>query len=170
MLPVKQNLSSPAAGMSFRVVAANGIARVEWESGVVDINVNDILGDAGVAREGGALAEAREWLYGVLADGPVGAKNIQSEARAAGIPWITVRRAAEAIRVTRRKSSFGGGWEWRLREHAHDEDAQPTPSQMSAFEQPTENAMVSEKRVIEDAHCPNLSNFGEFNDEDEVRL
>jgi hypothetical protein len=152
MLPVKQNLSAPKAGMSFRIVAPNGIARIEWDPGDVTVNVSDILGEGSGAGDSSALAKACGWLTELLADGPVGAKRIRNEATAAGFSWITVRRAADTIRVSRRKSSFGGGWEWLLTEHAHSEDAQLSHSQMSTFEQPVETAKVDGNGTAEDAH------------------
>ena len=75
------------------------------------------------------------------ANGPVAPKKIQAEAKAAGLSWITVRRAKEALSIIHRKSSFGGGWEWRL------EDAR-----------------------LEDAHLSEVGTFDAFDDDGEVRL
>lgn len=62
--------------------------------------------------DGGALAEAKEWLLDLLLDGPRGAKDLQSAARDAGHAQRTVRRAKQALGVQARKSGLKGGWEW----------------------------------------------------------
>jgi hypothetical protein len=53
-------------------------------------------------------------------------KKIQGEAKAAGLSWITVRRAKEVIPS---RSAFAGGWQWRL-EDAHRSEV----STFDAFE------------------------------------
>jgi putative DNA primase/helicase len=62
--------------------------------------------------DGGALSEAKDWLFDFLLDGPRGAKEVQSAARDAGHNWRTVRRAKQALGVQARKSGMRGGWEW----------------------------------------------------------
>lgn len=110
-LPVKSNLSGPAAGMAYRVASAGATARLEWEVGPVTMSADDVLGENG-AKDGGTLAGAREWLGDALADGPLATQELEARARNAGIAWRTLRRAADEIGVHRRKRGFGGGWEW----------------------------------------------------------
>jgi len=63
--------------------------------------------------------------------------------------------------VTVQKSAYHGGWEWRL-EHAHPEDAHPIHSQVSIFEQGTENKKFNSNGPVEGAHPANVSTFGQL--------
>ena len=53
---------------------------------------------------------AAEFLVELLKDGSAPSKFVESEAKAAGISWITVRRAADAMGV--RKRRLEGAWYW----------------------------------------------------------
>jgi len=75
--------------------------------------------------------EAKEWLQDFLADGPVAVKKIQEQARAAGLSWMTVRRARETLPVTASKNGYQGSWHWQLK-GAHSKDAHS--ADMSAFD------------------------------------
>lgn len=161
LLAVKQNLSAPASGMAFRVNATSGTARVEWDSGVVNLTANDVLGGTEVQEGQSEKQEAIEWLRELLADGPVAAKKVRSDAEAAGLSWATVRRAKDALGIKPQKSTYHGGWEWRLKD-AQYEDAQTIDSQMSTFEQPIETSGVNGDRFTEGAHRINVSTFPEF--------
>lgn len=152
-LAVKQNLSAPASGMAFRVIASSGTARVEWESGVVNLTANEVLGSTEVQEGQSQKQEAIEWLRELLADGPVAAKKVRGGAEEAGLSWATVRRAKDALGVKPQKSTFNGGWDWRL------EHAQPIASQMSTFEQPIETSALNGSRGVEDAQHARVSSF-----------
>jgi hypothetical protein len=65
-----------------------------------------------------ALTEAKEWLEGALADGPVCAAKVKEEAKAAGITLMTLRRATQALSVVKEKSSMKGGWLWSIQPKA----------------------------------------------------
>jgi putative DNA primase/helicase len=123
MLSVKQNLGPDTGGLAFRIVNENGLPRLRWEKGAVNLTANDVLGSMEGRESQDALREAESWLSEQLASGPVPAQKIQTEAEAAGLSWATVRRAKATLSVVAKKSSYGGGWEWRL-EDAHVEDAQ----------------------------------------------
>lgn len=60
-----------------------------------------------------ACGAAEEFLIELLGAGPTPTKTVESEAKAAGIAWRTVRRASDALGVQKRKSD--GGWYWSLR-------------------------------------------------------
>jgi putative DNA primase/helicase len=160
-LAVKQNLSAPASGMAFRVIASGRTARVEWEGGVVNLTANEVLGGTEGQEGHSEKQEAIEWLKELLADGPVAAKKVRSGAEEAGLSWATVRRAKDALGVKPQKSTFNGGWDWRL-DHAHREDVQPIPSQMSAFEQPIETSGFNGSSGVEDAQRANVSSLPSF--------
>jgi putative DNA primase/helicase len=57
---------------------------------------------------------AEDWLRDLLRHGPLPTEQVRTEARAAGLSWITVRRAAEALGIRSRKQAFSGGWVWAL--------------------------------------------------------
>jgi hypothetical protein len=59
-----------------------------------------------------ALDEAVEFLRETLADGPMPAKDVEREAKAAGIAWATVRRAKGRVGV--QSGRDGAGWAWSL--------------------------------------------------------
>jgi len=164
LLAVKQNLSASAAGMAFRILAPGGTARVEWEAGVVNLTANDVLGGVELQQGQSARSEAIEWLRDLLADGPVAQGTIRSEAESAGLSWATVRRAKDALGVVAKKSTYHGGWEWRL-ENAQREDAQAIDSQMSTFKQLIESSQVNGNRGVEDAHPAKVSTFPSFGPE-----
>lgn len=119
LLAVKQNLSADASGLAFRIETHDNVPRLAWEPGVVSLAANEVLGNIDMQEDQDERREAKDWLKDFLADGPVAAKTIQGEAKAAGLSWMTVRRAKEALPVVARKSGYQGKWEWRL------EDAQP---------------------------------------------
>lgn len=152
LLAVKQNLSANMGGLAFRIETQSSVPRLTWEPGAVALAVNEVLGSVEV-QDQNERREAKAWLKDLLADGPVAVKKIQQEAKAAGLSWITVRRAKDTLRVVASKSAYKGGWEWQL------EDAHLIDTHMSTFEQHTENAGVSCNRPIEDAHPANVSTF-----------
>jgi hypothetical protein len=169
LLPVKQNLSAGIGGLAFRIETQNGVPRLAWEAGTVALAANDVLGSAEVQQDQNERREARAWLEDLLADGPIPVKKIQAEAKAAGLSWITVRRAKETLPVVASKSAFKGGWEWRL-EDARNEDAHPIHAQVSAFEQATDNTSLNDNRSDEDAHRSNTSPLDALADDGEVRV
>lgn len=76
----------------------------------------DATGDDG---EGGTLADAKRFLFDLLAGGPVPTKIIRADADGAGHAWRTIRRAQKALGVESVKEGgrFGGApqqWLWRL--------------------------------------------------------
>lgn len=167
MLAVKQNLAAPGAGMAFRVIAPDGTARLEWESGAISLRADDVLGEP-AERDGGALGDAKEFLASVLASGPIPVTEIRSQASAAGIAWRTVRRAAHAMRIVSRKESFGGGWEWGLREHVHGEGGQPFHSSLATLDQTAEKEGFIGERRSEGGQRSMVDTLGE--DDGEVRV
>ena len=52
----------------------------------------------------------------LLANGPVPVPQIEDDAKAAGMSWATVRRAAEDLGIVTEKAGYADGWAWRLPE------------------------------------------------------
>ena len=71
----------------------------------------DATGDDG---EGGTLADAKRFLTDLLSDGAMKAGEVFKEADNAGYSKRSIQRAANAIKVERRKDGMRGGWAWRL--------------------------------------------------------
>ena len=71
----------------------------------------DATGDDG---EGGTLADAKRFLTDLLSDGAMKAGEVFKEADNAGYSKRSIQRAANAIKVERRKDGMRGGWTWRL--------------------------------------------------------
>ena len=71
----------------------------------------DATGDDG---EGGTLADAKRFLTDLLADGPMRAGEVFRDADQAGYSRRSIQRAADAIKVERRKDGMRGGWTWRF--------------------------------------------------------
>jgi putative DNA primase/helicase len=169
LLAVKQNLSASADGLAFQIETQNNAPRLNWEPGAVQLPANEVLGNGDVQQDPSERREARAWLQDFLADGPVAVKKIQSESKAAGLSWATVRRAKDTLQVIASKSNFSGGWQWRL-EDAQRQDAHPMHTQMSTLEQCTENTKLNGNRADEDAHRSNVSAFNACENDDELRL
>ena len=83
----------------------------------------DATGDDG---EGGSLNDAKEFLSGLLANGPLPTKIIKGDADGAGYSWATIRRAKKALGLETSKAGMKGGWEWAIarRCSTNPEDAQ----------------------------------------------
>ena len=71
----------------------------------------DATGEDG---EGGTLADAKRFLTDLLSDGAMKAGEVFKEADNAGYSKRSIQRAANAIKVERRKDGMRGGWTWRL--------------------------------------------------------
>jgi putative DNA primase/helicase len=168
-LAVKQNLSASAGGLAFRIEAQNNMPRLAWDLGAVALAANEVLGNVDTQQDQSERREAKEWLKDLLADGPVAVKKIQAEAKAAGHSWITVRRATQGLPVVVRKDGYQGRSEWRLAD-ARSKDAHPMDTQVSTFEQAIENSNLNDKHADRDAHPTDVSAFGAFEDDGEVRL
>ena len=68
----------------------------------------------GDPEERSAVEDAKEFLRGLLADGPIGAKRVYAEAHEAGYSERTIRRAQKALGVDATKDGLKAGWSWRL--------------------------------------------------------
>ena len=114
MLPVKQNLGPNVGGLAFRVEAQNGVPRLNWESGAVNLDANEILNVEDLEGHS-ERREAEQWLREYLADGPVGAREAIRAANDVGISKMMLWRVSNALHVARHKlGGRGAGWEWSL--------------------------------------------------------
>ena len=121
-LPLKNNIGNDQTGLAFRVESAqvkssSGLietSRIVWEPGPVTMTANEAMQTQDDPDERSALDDARQFLQSMLADGPVKAGQIKSDADGAGFNWRTIQRAADRLNIERHKDGMRGGWTWRL--------------------------------------------------------
>jgi putative DNA primase/helicase len=122
----KSNIGPDDGGFEYhlgQVEALPGIqaSRVAWGQAVAG-SARDLLTDPNEddAEEKTATDSAEDFLRELLADCPVSSKQVKADAVEAGYAWITIRRAADALHVTRKKGGLHDGWYWRLPEGAQE--------------------------------------------------
>lgn len=121
-LPLKNNIGNDQTGLAFRVESAQvkssaGLietSRIVWEPGPVTMTANEAMQPQGDSEERSALDDAGQFLQSLLADGPVKAGQIKTDADGAGFNWRTIQRAADRLNIERHKDGMRGGWTWRL--------------------------------------------------------
>jgi putative DNA primase/helicase len=121
-LPVKNNLAPLGKGLAFRLeqrLVADGIvgSSVSWETEPVTITADQALQAADDrGGRGGAGAEAEEFLLDALAGGAIAVKDLQDDAKQAGLSWATLRRAKDRLGIVAERESHGrdgaGRWTW----------------------------------------------------------
>jgi putative DNA primase/helicase len=116
MVLAKSNISANPGGRAYRIEQTeSGNCCVIWESEPVQIAIEDFLRPV-VRDEEPALDAAKEWLQQLLSTGPVAAKEVEQAVGDSGLHWMTVRRAADALKIERTHEGFGSGsrWMWSL--------------------------------------------------------
>lgn len=121
IVPTKCNLGAEGVPIAFMLSPEFGF---QW-AGKAERTAEDLLypetqsnGDS-QNRENNRLEEATEFLEEILTDGAQPIKKVKSEAKAADIKDITLRRAKENMGLLTYKK--GDEWFWRLPSF-HDED------------------------------------------------
>jgi hypothetical protein len=124
-LPVKNNLAAKGDGLSFQIeqhMIAGDIcaSRIEWGSDVVTKTADEIL-STGAEDDRPQRTEAADFLRICLADGSKPSKEVEAEAKDAGISWRTVIRAKKDLgiecnpkAVTREGGPPLNKWFWTL--------------------------------------------------------
>lgn len=128
-LPAKNNLGPDTGGLAFRIVERGMVTAVEW-LGPVDISADDALS---TGRENGGrsagINKAMRFLRKMLGDGPMVGKEVEKEAKRAGISVTSLRKARERMGGVTRPQ--GGAWWWSLPEEqasmAFDPDSNDVP-------------------------------------------
>ena len=119
-IPSKNNNAPDNGGLAYRIESrqtAGGIdtSCVVWDAEPVrDITADEVLSQPASAEERSALEDAKGWLLGMLADGPVPAKQISAEGRDAGHADRTIFRARKALNIEATKDGVKGPWLLRL--------------------------------------------------------
>ncbi len=138
-LPMKNNIGNDQTGLAFTVQlalvkSAAGLietSNVVWEAEAVTTTADEAMTLRGDPGERDAVDEAKDFLRGLLADGPVTSKQIRADAEGAGHSWPTIRRAQKALGIKAVKDGMQGGWTWRLAGLVEHEDAQESPKALT---------------------------------------
>lgn len=113
-LHAKNNLALPPQGLAFQLeqtIVADGIIglRVVFEDEPVSITANEALAAEAAGTDKTTKDEAKEFLQGALAGGPVAAKDVERIARDHGISPKSLRTAREALKAKITRDGFGPG-------------------------------------------------------------
>jgi putative DNA primase/helicase len=85
---------------------------ISWREAVYG-TATELLADAETAdKDGGLLAEAKEFLEAELADGPVAASAMTAAVKQAAHSAATIRRAKKELGIISKKVGIKGGWCW----------------------------------------------------------
>ena len=117
MACIKNNLAPLPPALAFELVDG----RFLWR-GETAVTPAALLAPDRGDEDRSALAEAKDFLADLLADGPVEVKQVQAAARAAGLAWRTIERAKAALGVKAHREGFGPGgrsvWEMPSTPHS----------------------------------------------------
>ncbi len=91
-LPIKNNLAGDIAGLSYVVVEQNGHPCLAWSADPVTVSADEAMATEKPDSRDAERREAKTWLQTVLAHGPLAVKEIEQQAKAAGLKWATIRR------------------------------------------------------------------------------
>jgi len=118
LLPVKNNLAEDGTGMAYELgPGLDGGTVVQWEPDPVHLSADDALAFEGDGDDhSSAVAEAVDWLSALLADSPLGAREVKEQAERDGIKSRTLDRAKKRLGVVSERQGFaeGSAWVWRL--------------------------------------------------------
>lgn len=114
----KSNIGPDNGGFAYHLEQCEPLpgiqaSRIAWGK-AVEGSARDLLTDPNEDQEDKADTTAKdvaaEFLIEILKDGSAPSKYVEAEAKAAGISWITVRRASDALGVRKRK--MNDAWYW----------------------------------------------------------
>jgi len=115
----KSNIGPDEGGFEYHIEQSEPLPNIHasyvaWGASV-EGTARELLSDPNEDDDGKESAQdaAADFLLQVLAQDVVPAKEVESEAKAAGIAWRTVRRASDCLNVKKRKGE-GGKWYWSL--------------------------------------------------------
>jgi len=122
---VKGNLSAPPKALAYHIreVRKGSIKTmaIAWD-GVVEQDADDLLHTEQHGAKPRRLDDAKGWLRGILADGPLRATAVKAEADRKGISRKTLGRAKREVNVRsvakRKKGSEKIRWFWALPDEA----------------------------------------------------
>lgn len=118
MLPVKNNIAADTLGLAYSVVTAeNGMPMIVWEKDAVVVPRDEMLSSSAPDEQVTETEWAMRVLEIELASGPKTVKEINKEAKDAGIGDKALRSARKKLGIEPKKSGFTGGWILELPGH-----------------------------------------------------
>ncbi|HVW38068.1 MAG TPA: AAA family ATPase, partial [Pirellulales bacterium] len=121
LVTVKNTLGPAAPARAFEIVDRKVVIREELPAVSADEFIVPLSRRLEARHE---RETAARWLLAALADGPVASRDLFRQARECGIATKTLRRAAESLGLSPRKSSFDGPWQWKLDESSAERGAE----------------------------------------------
>lgn len=122
LLSGKNNLAPEGTGLAFDI---GGIPpAIQWEPGPVNLRADDALAaESEGGGDGGALAEATDFLRAELAHGRKTGTEVKAAAKAAGVSARTLDRARARLGVVAAPDGYRGPWTWGLPNHIAPDSA-----------------------------------------------
>jgi len=111
MLCLKCNLCPKPSGLGYRI--ADGL--VEWDCNPVDMDASELLRERN-GEDQSAFDEASAFLTYVLQHGPLPGRDVEKQAKEAGVSQRTLERAKSRLGVKSIREGFGSEsrWLWKL--------------------------------------------------------
>ena len=120
LVPVKSSVSKDAPGLTFTINSEPALVWGEASTATAE----ELLGDSsGSNADASSVEDAKAFLEDELQAGPLRSSTVEQGARANGISIATLRRAQEALGISRANGSLyrettgnkgEGGWWWKL--------------------------------------------------------
>lgn len=122
LLSGKNNLAPEGTGLAFDI---GGIPpAIQWEPSPVNMCADDALAaESDGEGDGGALAEATDFLRAELAHGRKSGTEVKAAAKSAGISNRTLDRARARLGVVAAPDGYRGPWTWGLPNHTSPDSA-----------------------------------------------
>jgi hypothetical protein len=112
VVQIKSNFSQMGASLGYALGPG-----FSW-MGVSELTEQELLAPDSPRMEGAALTEAKEFLVTTLSQGPRLMKQLETEAKEAGISFMTLKRAKRKLNVGSKTIGQSGPSEWSLPEGA----------------------------------------------------
>ena len=117
-LHAKNNLAPPAPGLAYRieqdhVTPALINSHIVWDTESVNITAAQAMAASRAQDVSPALEEAKQFLAGLVGFEGKAVKEIEKEAKEAGMSWATMRRAKDELKLKSERDGYGGPWLWK---------------------------------------------------------
>jgi len=143
-LPIKSNLSIDKGGYAFHIEATEidsddgkiGTSRIVWDKNLVNMKADDALSNS--EEKSPAVAEAVQFLNDIPMNGPVDSKEINRQAKEAGISAASMKRAKGKLNICAmsiRDASgqiTGSRWQLPLQRGLRDTDRNEAATELHA--------------------------------------
>jgi RecA-family ATPase len=111
---VKTNITGKSKSMSFEI---DDQGMFYWR-GEVDIDADTLLQATSENQKDSTLQDAEQFLFDLLWDTPMSAKEVFSQGEDAGFSRRTLERAKKSMKVLSKRN--GKSWAWQLSNNAND--------------------------------------------------